>query len=247
MLNDSAYPKLPFVTDPVTENHKIINQIINLSIREVPIPFLLGILKQETDIKHFFEPVSNDHDNFIVVGIDTNNQQLPYKITSRGYGVGQYTLFHHPARPEEVRDFMLDASKNLQKAIRVFREKFDHYINGPTASVKADDRIMEFGTGPLRICKYATTDVRYVKDCKQCLLTAGLQDIKQGVTPVYEGSKETFQPTQYYSNASYQGVPIRKKIGCDWPYAVRRYNGSGLNSYHYQVKVMKYILTLEGI
>ena len=42
---------------------------------------------------------------------------------------------------------------------------------------------------------------------------------------------------------SYTAVPIRKNIGCDWPYAVRRYNGAGMNSYHYQVKVLKNVLT----
>jgi hypothetical protein len=34
-------------------------------------------------------------------------------------------------------------------------------------------------------------------------------------------------------------VPVRKNIGCDWPYAIRRYNGAGINSYHYQAKVLK--------
>ena len=38
---------------------------------------------------------------------------------------------------------------------------------------------------------------------------------------------------------SYDAVPVRAKIGCDWPYAVRRYNGSGVNSYHYQTRIMR--------
>jgi hypothetical protein len=245
MLHDNNYPRLPFAADPVAENNKIIKQIEAFSSQDVPIPFLLGILKQETGIKHYFEPGTGDKDNFIVVGLDTNNSKLPYAITSRGYGVGQYTLFHHPARPEEVHEFMLDATQNLQKAIVELRGKYNNFVNGPMDH--AADRASEIGNGPLRICKYKASDARYMKDCKKCLLAAGLQDIKQGVTTFYPGCKDTFQPTQYYSNGSYHGVPIRKNIGCDWIYAVRRYNGSGINSFHYQVKIMFHMLALEGI
>jgi hypothetical protein len=34
-------------------------------------------------------------------------------------------------------------------------------------------------------------------------------------------------------------VPDRAALGCDWPYAVRRYNGSGVDSYHYQFQVLE--------
>jgi hypothetical protein len=34
---------------------------------------------------------------------------------------------------------------------------------------------------------------------------------------------------------------VRAEIPCDWPYAVRRYNGSGINSYHYQVRILRYL------
>jgi len=63
-------------------------------------------------------------------------------------------------------------------------------------------------------------------------------------TPLYQGSKFKFVPTEYYGTASYGSVPIRKNVGCDWPYAARRYNGAGINSYHYQVRVLKNVLTL---
>jgi hypothetical protein len=36
-----------------------------------------------------------------------------------------------------------------------------------------------------------------MKDCKQCMIEAGQQDIKEGVTPLYKGSPYTFVPTQY--------------------------------------------------
>jgi len=52
--------------------------------------------------------------------------------------------------------------------------------------------------------------------------------------------------TEYYdlSGPAYRNSPLPSDIGCDWPYAVRRYNGSGINSYHYQVRVLQHLLAL---
>jgi hypothetical protein len=36
----------------------------------------------------------------------------------------------------------------------------------------------------------------------------------------------------------HRGVPDRAAFGWDWPYAVRRYNGGGVDSYHYQAQVL---------
>ena len=154
-----------------------------------------------------------------MVGLDTNAADKTI-ITSRGYGAGQYTLFHHPPQPKEVTDFMLDVTKNVSKAIRELRDKFDHFIVGPTSGTQADDRIAEIGRGPLRICKYAATDARYMKDCRQCLKDAGTVDIQSGLTTLHPKTTETYQPTQYHSSGSYRGVPNRAQVGCDWPYAV---------------------------
>jgi hypothetical protein len=178
-----------------------------------------------------------------VIGLDTNSG-LKHIITSRGYGAGQYTLFHHPPQKEEIEDFMLDVGKNLQKAIWELKEKFDHFVSGKTSGTRADDRIAEFGKGPLRQCKYKADDPRFMRDCKQCMVDAGLRNIKEGVTPFYKGSKHKFFATQYYKSGSYDSVPIRKNIECDWPYAARRYNGSGVNSYHYQARVLRNVFRL---
>ncbi|MFQ6672006.1 MAG: hypothetical protein ACE5KY_01800, partial [Candidatus Tectimicrobiota bacterium] len=67
------------------------------------------------------------------------------------------------------------------------------------------------------------------------------EQIVDGVTPLYEGSRHIYQPTRYYRRATYRNVPIRANVGCDWPYAVRRYNGSGINSYHYQARVLQHL------
>jgi hypothetical protein len=53
---------------------------------DVPIPFLLTILQQESDFMHFRVPRRNDEDTFIVVGCDHNDRQVPYRITSRAGG-----------------------------------------------------------------------------------------------------------------------------------------------------------------
>lgn len=64
---------------------------------------------------------------------------------------------------------------------------------------------------------------RYFRDCKQCLEKAGVQKISMETTPFYEGYAHRFQTTQYYKKQVYRNVPVRKNIGCDWPYAMRRY------------------------
>jgi peptidoglycan hydrolase-like protein with peptidoglycan-binding domain len=243
MLDDAAFPKLPFSSNSAAENAKILAQVAALPSTTVPIPFLLGILNQESGLKHFCEPSNPDEDSFVVVGTDTNASQ-PYIVTSRGYGVGQYTLFHHPPCAEEVASIMLDPAGNIQRATKELREKFDGFVNGPTPGGKADDRQAERGAGPLLVCKYAPADAKYMKDCKSCLRDAGLVQIHQG-DPVFAGSSLSLQPTQYYPSTSYTGVPERRNIPCDWPYAVRRYNGSGVNSYHYQIHVLLQVLNFN--
>lgn len=246
MLDDPNFPTLPSVPNPVAQNKQIVAQIAALPSPQVPPPFLIAILLQESGLKHFHEPGSGDEDTFIVAGLDSNDRARPERITSRGYGVGQYTLFHHPPRRDEVSAVMLDVEKNLEKAIGELRSKFDHFVNGPDPATRADDRLAEDGAGPLRLCKYPSGDPRFMRDCRQCALAAGAENIRSGVTPLYAGAGQTFEPTQYYPDASYTGVPVRKNIGCDWPYAARRYNGSGINSYHYQVRILKNLLEADG-
>lgn len=245
MLADPLFPQLPRAENPREENRKINARLAAMSSQEAPIPFLLAILMQESRMKHFNEPRHGDDDTYICVGLDTNASKK-HVVTSRGYGAGQYTLFHHPPQPHEVQDVMLDVGRNVQKAIRELRDKFDHFVNGTTSGTRADDRIAEYGTGPLRTCKFSPTDPRYMTDCQTCLKEAGSQTIESGQTPLYEGSSHTFRPTPYYRKASYRDVPVRHQIGCDWPYAVRRYNGAGINSYHYQVKVLKHLQSLKA-
>ena len=87
-------------------------------------------------------------------------------------------------------------------------------------------------------CRYPDNDPKYMRDCANCARSAHSVNIVAGQTPFYEGSSHVYEPTQYHQKERYAGVPARAELGCDWPYAVRRYNGSGVNSYHYQCKVL---------
>lgn len=243
MLDDAAFPKLPATDDPVARNREIPATLAALPAGTAPGPFLLAVLQRESNLKHFHEPRPGDEDSFVMVGLDRNAGES-HIVTSRGYGVGQFTLFHHPPRAEEVQEIMTDVGRNLQKAAEELREKFDDFVNGATSGTKADDRLEEFGTGALRLCKFAAGDPRFIKDCKNCAQEAGAQDIEENVTPWHDGTASTYRSTQYYDydRLDFSGVPIRRNFECDWPYAVRRYNGSGPNSYSYQALVLKKLL-----
>lgn len=236
MLADPGFAQVPVCPDPAAENQKIAQELESMPSDRVPVPFLIAILKQESGLKHY-----SDSDGFVVLGLDRNATGTP-AITSRGFGVGQYTLFHHPPSRAEVTDFVLDARANVTKAIGELLDKFLHYVNGSTAGTRADDRLADFGRGGLRPCKYLPGDPRHMTDCRKCLAAARTIDIKAGVTPLYAGASGLYRPTQYHAKTEYEGVPTRSEIGCDWPYAVRRYNGGGVNSYHYQTQVLLRVL-----
>lgn len=231
MLDDDNFPKLPFSPDPANENQKALLDAAQAAASQVPLPFLLQILSQESGQRQFQVPEGANQDNFVTVGLDHNNETSPVPITSHGYGIGQFTLFHHPPRPEEIAGVVSNATLNVGSAISTFRAKFDHYIIGPIDT--AEDRIQEHGNAPLRQCRYPSGDALYMKDCSNCCRLAGTFDIVAGVTPVYAGAQTKYDVTQYHKG-DYTDVPVRANIPCDWPYAIRRYNGS----YDYQAEVL---------
>ena len=232
LLGDGAVVQVPSTDDPAMENSKAIQSIQAMQSTVAPTPFIVAMILQESGGEHFRVPRGNDEDNFVVVGLDRGNKDQPDQITSRGYGIGQYTLFHHPPRPTEVQDFILDPVRNVQKAYQELRAKFDGFVAGPVDT--ADDRATEHPLLPLRLCKYSSpTDPLYMRDCQACASAARKIDIRRG-TPAYAGASTSYQPDQYYPSAVYSGVPDRADFLCDWPYAARRYNGSGNNSFHYQ-------------
>jgi peptidoglycan hydrolase-like protein with peptidoglycan-binding domain len=241
MLADGRFPKVPESPDPAAENARVAGQLAAMKSAEVPVPFLIGILKQESGLRHFSVPAPANDDNFVVVGLDRKADGSP-AIASRGYGIGQYTLFHHPPTHDEVSRCILDARASVERAAADLRDKFLRFVNGSTPGTRADDRQAEFGRGALRRCKYEDSDPRYMSACRDCLAAAGATRIQAGLTRFYAGASRVYEPTQNHPETEYNGVPVRANIGCDWPYAVRRYNGGGLDSYHYQAKVLLRVL-----
>jgi peptidoglycan hydrolase-like protein with peptidoglycan-binding domain len=238
MLADAKFPKLPFSTHPAADNATIADTIASMRNGVAPAPFLVAMLKQESGGQHFAVPQGANEDDFIVVGLDHQQNADADHVTSRGYGVGQYTLFHHPPRPDEVVDFISDPVRNVGKAFTELRGKFDRFVIGASG---ADDHAAEHPLRSLTLCKYKTNDPRYMSDCRNCALQAGKVDVSSG-TPVFRGSQTVFRADQYYPTATYSGVPDRAAFACDWPYAMRRYNGGGLDSYHYQMRVLTNLL-----
>lgn len=243
IVADERVPKLPSATDPAAENRAALAAILKAADATAPAPFIAAIVIQESAGQHYNVPRGSDEDNFVTVGLDRNNRSNSDQITSRGYGIGQYTLFHHPPRPEEVAELIVDPVKNVQKAFAELHDKFARFVAGPAD--RADDRIAEQGNGALRLCKHSADDPRYMRDCIACAAATKKLEIARG-TPVYAGASLTYQPDQYYPSATYHNVPDRADFACDWPYAVRRYNGGGNDSYHYQTRVLLNLLSLPA-
>jgi peptidoglycan hydrolase-like protein with peptidoglycan-binding domain len=239
MLDDPAFPKVPKAANPPTENKQATDAIAAASSKTAPTPFLLAMFKQESGGRHYREPAGIDEDSFVVIGLDRSTGVKDH-ITSRGYGIGQYTIFHHPPAQAEIDDFILDPVQNVAKAFEEFRNKFDHFVLGANG---ADDRKAENPLLPLRLCKYAASDPKYMQDCRACAKAAPRVNLSAG-SRLYPGSTDTLQPTQYYASANYPDLPDRSALGCDWPYAARRYNGGGVNSYHYQARILKNLATM---
>lgn len=240
MLFDHAFPKLPRSDNPVAANRSVLAVLAAAASRVAPLPFLLSIFSQESGFRHFAVPSAADADDFVVVGLDVDRDN-PDRVVSRGYGIGQYTISHHPPRAQEVADFILDPVGNARQALQLLREKFDAFLVGSKPGTQALDREAEHPLLPLRLCKWGLTDPRYMSGCGSC--AAGVSHLEiDTATPLYRAATETYGDAVDYPNASYHGVPDRAEFGCDWPYAARRYNGDGPDSYNYQARILRGLL-----
>jgi len=239
LLSDARVVTLPFANDPKAENAKALSEIANSVSATAPTPFISAMVIQESDGQHYHVPGKGDEDSCVTVGLDRNKHHNADVITSRGYGVGQYTLFHHPPRADELTDFIVDPVRNVQHAFAELRDKFDRFLAGPAD--RADDRDAEHPMLNLRLCKYQPGNALYMRDCRACARAARMVNIARG-TPAYQGATISYQPDRYYPSAIYNNVPDRADFACDWPYAVRRYNGSGNDSFHYQTRILLNLL-----
>jgi peptidoglycan hydrolase-like protein with peptidoglycan-binding domain len=241
LLNEPDFPRLPHSNDPAAANRLLLATLVATASAVAPTPYLLAIFLQESRCRHYAVPDTNqDTDSYITIGLDSP-PDTPDQVTSRGYGIGQYTLFHHPPRAAEVAALMDDPLRNANAAFTLLRSKFDHFLVGRTADTRADDRDAEHPLLDLRQCRYGPGDPRFLLACRDCAREARKIDIVPE-TPLHRQSTETYGQASAYRDPHYTGVPDRADFKCDWPYAVRRYNGSGANSYNYQARVLLALL-----
>ena len=205
IMDDSRVGILPKSNRPVQDNSSALQALSGIQSPLAPTPFVLAIVEQESDGKHFRVPPLGDDDSYVTVGLDRNNTAQTDQVTSRGYGIGQYTLFHHPPSSQDVANHVADPVRNVRNTYTELRAKFDGFVVGKNG---ADDRAAEHPQLPLRLCKFPPSDVRYFRDCRNCALGARKLDIERG-TPVYRSASLTYQPTQYYLSASYPNTPDR--------------------------------------
>jgi hypothetical protein len=127
---------------------------------------------------------------------------------SRGYGLGQFTIFHHPPHPAEVSDFIVDPVRNVVKAHTEFREKFDKFVANPPPG-GADDRHAEHPDEPLRMCKFSPGDPRFLRDCRACAAEAPKLTIRAD-TPVMTGSATKYGDQSLYRDTRLPACPTAR-------------------------------------
>jgi len=77
-----------------------------------------------------------------------------------------------------------------------------------------------------------------LRDCRACAAEAPKLTIRPD-TPLMAGSAVKYGDQELYREYPLTGVPDRAAFLCDWPYAARRYNGSGPLSYNYQSRILR--------
>lgn len=160
LVDDPAIVKLPASADAVADNRRIMAAFRAIRSNRVPIPFLAAMFRQESGGRHFAQPTANNSDAFVVIGLDRNDGGRPERVTSRGYGLGQFTIFHHPPTAAERTAFIDDPVDNVQSAIAEFRSKFDSAVHAKGSSEGADDFRVEHPLRKPSLCRYASDDPR---------------------------------------------------------------------------------------
>jgi len=103
---------------------------------------------------HFQVPSGANSDNCVTIGLDRNNASNPAAITSRGFGIGQYTLFHHPPTPDEVAGVIADPAKNVQQASRGCEASLTMMLMAQRRRPKRTTGLRRLGRG---LCAFANT------------------------------------------------------------------------------------------
>lgn len=238
MWEDPSIPVVSKVNNPDQANDQI-SSIMKTSLSKVfPNPLALAVLKQETHWKWFRS------DGYPTVGLDFNNKSQPYVITSRGLFLSQRTIFNYPF-PQESLDSFDSVSEDLKFVINALDLKYKRYVVSADVRARDDLRFKSFGDQPLRGCKYEQSDERFMKDCKNCVWSGKLKDYKEGKSLIDVPGKWVLKPSIYHRNKDYLGYPDYEDFPCDYVYAIRRYNGSGVNSFHYLMRVLDHLRKID--
>ncbi len=226
--------KLPRAADPAAANAQARKALGLGPLGGVPSAFLQAWLDLAGD-GHF-----RVSDGLIRLVLERGDAAAPQRITARRYGLAGYRLDHHPPTAAEVAAVIVDPIGNAGQAAAALEAAFGalpvrRRIAGAAGS---DDRDAEHPILDLRPCRYPPQDPRFLRDCRACAAAAGTVAIVGGA-PVYYRAALTYLPTASWPVADRAGVPRRADFLCDWPYAIRRAAGDGIDSYHAQAAMLQ--------
>jgi len=166
MSDDANFLKLPRSDNAAIDNLRAWEQVKSARDGATPTPFVVAILAHLAGGRHFQTPTATNRDGFITVRLDRDDPAANARITSRGYGIGRYTLSHHPPTKGEINGGLFDPASAAGLAFARLRDVFSHRVISTDESVRAADRFAERPLSPLRTCKYARLDPRFLADCQ---------------------------------------------------------------------------------
>lgn len=228
--------KLPRAADPQAANIQARAAIALAPAGGVPAAFLLALLDL-SGLEHFRPG------GLIRLVLERGDDTAPQRVIARRYGIGGYRLDHHPPATAEVAAVIVDPVGNAGQAAAALRAAFDALPvrRRPRGVPGSDDRDAEHPLIDLRPCRYPPQDARYLRDCRACAAAVGTVDVTAGAAVYYQAAL-TYLPTAAWPIADRAGVPQRAEFLCDWPYAIRRAAGGGIDSYHAQAAMLQGLL-----
>ncbi len=233
MRNDSRVGVVYRVGGFDRENSLIRGSLDSFNTEYFPVPLSKAILYEETGLKWYRK------DGYPTVGLDYNDKKISHRITSRGLFLSQRTFFSYPIQQSE-----LDGFNSLDTDMRFFsshlRSKYNNFVVSNKVASRDDLRHFSFGGSKLRGCKYDSSDARYMKDCKNCVFSLNKRTYVEG-DRLAKGSGWKFRKTKYHRRDVYKSMPDFKEFPCDYLFAIRRYNGGGINSFHYLMQVLEHL------
>lgn len=238
MSKSPSLARLSPALNPSKGNQAMKERLSGYLNSKFPTPLVMAVLTQETNLKWYRK------DGYPLVGLDYNSDE-DYIITSRGLFYSQRTIFSYPISKKEF-DSMNDLESDMEFFFDHIFGKYQNFVVSSSAKARDDLRysVPEFKDLDLRGCKYEESDSKYMKDCKACLKECPSKDYLMGDSLLGNG-RWIIKPTHYHRIQDYEGFPDFHHFPCDYVFTIRRYNGSGINSFHYLMRVLAHLLELR--